>query len=146
VPRRWRCSTKIVRRSDLLQKVVVDEVREGEVGCLFDEIQKSRRTDRTPDYGWSGRAAAKAWMVMASRLESPSGPPSSSEGRNPERCGIHGGEAVVREARGLPLEIGNRLALRGAGYYCIPLCTTYQHSIAADIAVLHEPDIMRRGL
>jgi hypothetical protein len=38
---RWRgrCWMKIVRRSELLQEVATGEVREGEGGCLFDEIQ-----------------------------------------------------------------------------------------------------------
>jgi hypothetical protein len=32
-------------------------------GMSFGRDTRSRRTDRTPDYGESGRAAAKPWMV-----------------------------------------------------------------------------------
>jgi hypothetical protein len=137
-------------RSDFLQKVAADEVREVRLRSEFfsTRVALSRSNDA---HGWGSLAAAKPWKVKRRGWSRASGSPSSSEGSKPERLdrtrsGIHGGEAVAREARGLPLEIGNRLALRGAGYYCIPLCATYQHSIAADIAVLHEPDIMRPGL
>jgi hypothetical protein len=68
----------------------------------------------------------------------------SPNGSTNEEGGIHGGETVAREPRGLPLEMGNSLALRGAEDYCIPLQPKCQHSIDFDdIAIGHQPDIMR---
>jgi hypothetical protein len=50
--------------------VATDGVREGEIGCLFDEIQNLVEPIERLDTESLGRAAAKPWMVKRSGPES----------------------------------------------------------------------------
>ena len=62
------------------------EVREREIGCVFDEIQKSRRTDRTTGHEARAGPQRSGSRSVATRSRA-SGAAVAGRGQEPERPG-----------------------------------------------------------
>jgi hypothetical protein len=75
----------------------------------FRRDSMSRRTDRTPDHGWSGSAAAKPWMVKHCGRNHASGPPWSSEGRDARTARPDEEAPITRLAFGARRRLPSRL-------------------------------------